>query len=676
MKKRIVALLVCFILLLGVLPLGVFAGGTISTVSINNFVPPMLGVTAGELMGLAKVSSGAPYYIEEGSECWVWYDDGTNRLMMDSNVFEAGKTYWHLWYIRANEGYTFDDNLTVNINGSTALVNTTYTKIGNDEKTLLYVWTVKQEPTTDMSIRVTGYHAPEVGETADENLASISIPSDAPYTLSELYWYDYTADKVMGDDDVFVADNVYYIHFKAMPKTGYTFGDACPPVYINGGTEYVDTRWTDLYGGNVVFYTVDVEPLRVITRVELYGYASPILSVTAGGLTGLAEVPSGDPYYIGVSSEYWYCDSTNHQMASTEVFEEGKTYSYEWTIYANEGYVFDDALTVEINGKTELVDTHYTSIANEAQTKLYVWTVTKAPTEEMTINVTGYRTPTAGETAGDNLATIQIPSNAPYTIDVLYWYNSTANRKMSGSDVFVEGNEYFLHFEAVPIEGYSFAGVWPPVFINGNTYLVDKEWTRVSDSNVEFYTLDVRPFAAITGAVEVSGFVVPKPGETAGENLALLKLPDDAPYTFGTLYWNDSTNDRSMSDDEVFAAGNTYFIHFEVKPMVGYSFGSTCPPAYINGGTAYVDTDWTQLYPDYVLFYTIDFVLSSVTYGDVNGDGTVNKKDSLALKKYLADSTKPIDLAAADVNGDGIVNKKDSLRLKQWLAGFDVTLGA
>ena len=676
MKKRIVALLVCFILLLGVLPLGVFAGGTISTVSINGFVSPMLGVTAGELTGLAKVSSGAPYYIEEDSECWAWYDAGTNYLLANDDVFEAGKTYVHSWTICAKEGYTFDSNLTVNINGSTALVDATYTRIANTERTRLYVWTVTQEPTTDMSIRVTGYHAPEVGETADENLASISIPSDAPYTLSELYWYDYTADKVMGDDDVFVADNVYYIHFKAMPKTGYTFGDACPPVYINGGTEYVDKDWTDLYGGNVVFYTVDVEPLRVITRVDLYGYASPILGVTAGGLTGLAEVPSGNPYYIGVSSEYWYCDSTNHQMASTEVFEEGKTYSYKWTIYANEGYVFDDALTVTINGKTELVDTHYTSIANEAQTKLYVWTVTKAPTEEMTINVTGYRTPTAGETADDNLATVQIPSNAPYTIDVLYWYNSTANRKMSGSDVFVEGNEYFLHFEVVPKEGYSFADVWPPVFINGNTFLVDKQWTSFSDSKVEFYTLDVRPFAAITGAVEVSGFVVPKPGETAGGNLALLKLPDDALYTFSKLYWYDSTNGHEMSDDEVFAAGNKYFIRFEVKPMVGYSFGSTCPTVYINGGTTYVDTDWMQFTANGVVFYTVDLVLSSVTYGDVNGDGAVNKKDSLALKKYLADNTNPCDLAAADVTGDGVVNKKDSLRLKQYLAGWSVTLGA
>ena len=66
---------------------------------------------------------------------------------------------------------------------------------------------------------------------------------------------------------------------------------------------------------------------------------------------------------------------------------------------------------------------------------------------------------------------------------------------------------------------------------------------------------------------------------------------------------------------------------------------------------------------------------SGTIYGDVNGDKMVNKKDSLALKKYLADPSYSIDLTAADVLKDGNVNKKDSLRLKQYLAGWSVELG-
>lgn len=65
-----------------------------------------------------------------------------------------------------------------------------------------------------------------------------------------------------------------------------------------------------------------------------------------------------------------------------------------------------------------------------------------------------------------------------------------------------------------------------------------------------------------------------------------------------------------------------------------------------------------------------------VLYGDLNGDGIVNKKDSLLMKMYLADNTTQINEAAADVFPDGAINKKDSLYLKQYLAGLDIELGA
>lgn len=68
--------------------------------------------------------------------------------------------------------------------------------------------------------------------------------------------------------------------------------------------------------------------------------------------------------------------------------------------------------------------------------------------------------------------------------------------------------------------------------------------------------------------------------------------------------------------------------------------------------------------------------ITNFIYGDLNGDGLVNKKDSLLMKMYLADNSTVIDKKAADVYADGIINKKDSLYLKQYLAGLDVELGA
>ncbi len=61
--------------------------------------------------------------------------------------------------------------------------------------------------------------------------------------------------------------------------------------------------------------------------------------------------------------------------------------------------------------------------------------------------------------------------------------------------------------------------------------------------------------------------------------------------------------------------------------------------------------------------------------GDANGDGSVDSKDIIALKKYLACVEVTIDIAAADVNGDGIVSVKDSLRLKKILKGAESSGG-
>ena len=61
--------------------------------------------------------------------------------------------------------------------------------------------------------------------------------------------------------------------------------------------------------------------------------------------------------------------------------------------------------------------------------------------------------------------------------------------------------------------------------------------------------------------------------------------------------------------------------------------------------------------------------------GDVNGDGSVNRLDTLRLGKYLAGWDVEIDDMASDVTADGNVNRLDLLRLGKFFAGWDVTLG-
>ena len=73
--------------------------------------------------------------------------------------------------------------------------------------------------------------------------------------------------------------------------------------------------------------------------------------------------------------------------------------------------------------------------------------------------------------------------------------------------------------------------------------------------------------------------------------------------------------------------------------------------------------------------------VSSILYGDVNGDGVIDGKDVIRLRKYLAafddeTGTSTVEIGAgADCNGDGKVDGKDLVRLRKYLAAYDDDTG-
>lgn len=70
-------------------------------------------------------------------------------------------------------------------------------------------------------------------------------------------------------------------------------------------------------------------------------------------------------------------------------------------------------------------------------------------------------------------------------------------------------------------------------------------------------------------------------------------------------------------------------------------------------------------------------VAAKFKYGDANGDGKIDSKDAVVLKKYLAGyKDLNINTEACDVNLDGEVTSVDAVRLLKYLAGYNVELGA
>lgn len=116
-------------------------------------------------------------------------------------------------------------------------------------------------------------------------------------------------------------------------------------------------------------------------------------------------------------------------------------------------------------------------------------------------------------------------------------------------------------------------------------------------------------------------------------------------------------------------------------------------PQLINEGDKYADTfiltgDFTAnvnsiTVTDGVTSYAgisakngeINVTDSRISMGDVNGDGTVNLKDAVMIRRYIAGNWDiDINEAVADVNGDGTVNLKDVVMIRRYIAGnWDVS---
>ncbi len=123
-----------------------------------------------------------------------------------------------------------------------------------------------------------------------------------------------------------------------------------------------------------------------------------------------------------------------------------------------------------------------------------------------------------------------------------------------------------------------------------------------------------------------------------------------------------------LSETDIKNDGVLVTLTFRVKDNTksgDYTINLTCNEAYnSNGGDVNFTVNAGVL------------TVAAYKYGDANGDGKIDGKDVILLKKYMANyvyetNTSTVDVElGADANGDGKIDGKDVILLKKYMANY------
>ena len=428
-------------------------------IRITGFCMPVTGQTAGENLSFLGVISYADYEI--GDAWWTCVTD--NRDMTPEYAFEAGKTYYLNILIYPTGDAWFDEAIPVFINNGTELADPEYTEFLGSE---VYIVTSELPSSVRITeVGITGFLEPEEDQTVTENVSLLTVPENGGYKIESIFWFE-NGERLMGSDDAFENGNSYYMVVYLGHKEGFIFDENnLPSVTINGSGSlayYADT-FTDSSGyTGLTVYSAFFYIGQIISEISLDGCVWPTVGMTADEADFATVIPDGALYTV--SSARWRNDTDECFMEPDGVFEAGKTYSYYWGLTATDA-IFSGSASVLINGGTGLVDFGSTGVSYTDEKYFSVWTVSAEPLAENVITGVDieFNVPLAGDSLINSMikGMMKVDPDAPYTSSASVW-NSGTGARMGLSDVFEEGGDYYIVFDIVPDEGYSFARIFSP----------------------------------------------------------------------------------------------------------------------------------------------------------------------------------------------------------------------
>ena len=400
-------------------------------------------------------------------ECWqefennepvaAWYsDNGSHGSLPTITEFESGKRYVYSLMLKPKDGYSFNSETTVTVNGESvksslsgeylyfpAVKTITPTK-QNSTLTAVDVENVKLDYQPGNAPQAS---AKKAGTNQDKYDILFECwekhEKDANDTMNTVgYWY--SDESCYSDGDVrfstFEKGGRYSYSVKLQAKDGYTFDSNLTNkenVTLNGASLTSFGSWVMVMDDGktcLITYGTELRPGQAVEKIDFNARINFIAGDKPSFMTSAVDpfidldherwdANDGSGYGI-TSSDYW--NERYNGKLITE-FEAGKSYTYG--VYfkisdlgMEEGYRFDKNTKLYINGEEITLTPDQISIDDSGETIWFMNVLTMTPTTEKVIDVVEINDATVSFKDGDKpVFTGDVPDDVYYVLRAAWW---------------------------------------------------------------------------------------------------------------------------------------------------------------------------------------------------------------------------------------------------------------
>ena len=265
-SKQILSILLCFVILLGMLPITALAAETIESANAT-ITEPVVGANPDFNIVSADESKYTVTVVK-----WNLLDGSSYPVLTAGDKFVRGESYQLDVKFVANPGYEFSDSCVYNVNG---VSRAAYSLTKGERRCYFDVYEIID------TINVKGVVAPVAGATPD--VSGITSDTDG-INVIDVKWRD--KDGYAFERDPFVAGEKYILWLKYETESGYKVADDAEVTFNISDSNILDKKITP----PIIKMTYEVPAASIPTTYTVSFAAN-------GGTSTMADV-------TGVSGEY------------------------------------------------------------------------------------------------------------------------------------------------------------------------------------------------------------------------------------------------------------------------------------------------------------------------------------------------------------------------------------